>query len=147
MPKDDAPKKIKFWENSDEQNEPKISLVVISLGIAIILWLYVMGEVNYLMSNQRFNNIPVTIENMEILEEKGLVLTEDTNYTVGIRVYGRTSSMYGLKNKLSASIDVSGIEKRVYDAHVSISGLPDSIELNTIYPETIPLTVDRMGRS
>ena len=86
------------------KSEPKIS-IIISLGIAIVLWFYVMGEVDPNVT-QRFSNVPVRIENIELLEEEGLVLSSDAEYTVDISVYGRTSSLYNLRKDIEASIDV-----------------------------------------
>lgn len=126
------------------KSEPKIA-IIISLGIAIVLWFYVMGEVDPNVT-QKFSNIPVRIENRNSLEEKGLVLSADQEYTVDISVYGRTSSLYNLRKDIEASIDVSNIdEKGEYNLEATIQGLPDVVQLKNIYPEKIELKVDQLG--
>lgn len=126
------------------KSEPKIA-IIISLGIAIVLWFYVMGEVDPNVT-QRFSNIPLRIENRTSLEKKGLVLSADKEYTVDISVYGRTSSLYNLRKDIQASIDVSNIDaKGQYSLDVSIHGLPDVVQLRNTYPEKITLDVDQLG--
>lgn len=126
------------------KSEPKIA-IIISLGIAIVLWFYVMGEVDPNVT-QRFSNIPVRIENRNSLEEKGLILSADQEYTVDISVYGRTTSLYNLRKDIEASIDVSNIdEKGEYSLEANIHGLPDVVQLKNIYPEKITLEVDQLG--
>lgn len=126
------------------KSEPKIS-IIISLGIAIVLWFYVMGEVDPNVT-QRFSNVPVRIENIELLEEEGLVLSSDAEYTVDISVYGRTSSLYNLRKDIEASIDVSNIDKKgEYNLEATIHGLPDAVQLKNTYPQEITLEVDELG--
>ena len=137
-------KNLNFGGITMNKREPKISVVIISLGIAIILWFYVLAGENPNIT-QRFNNIPVTIKNSIVLEEKGLILSEKEEYTVDIRVYGRTSQLYGLRKEIEASIDLSPINgKGEYDIEVSIEGLPESVDLQNVCPESIKVAVDRL---
>ncbi|NTW72258.1 MAG: YbbR-like domain-containing protein [Eubacteriaceae bacterium] len=120
--------------------------IVISIIISVALWIYVIGDQDP-RQNQRYNNIPVEITNEEVLAERGLVLTENVDYTVDITVNGRTSSLYELKwTNIKAKINVGDINKKgSYDLAVEISGIPEGIDLISITPSQITVDVDRMG--
>ncbi|MPW26210.1 hypothetical protein GC105_10455 [Alkalibaculum sp. M08DMB] len=130
--------------NKLKKKETNISIIG-SILIAFVIWIYVIGEVDPNVK-QRFNNIPVTIENLQVLEENGLVISKEEDLTVDITLYGRTSTMYGLRNRITASIDATDItEKGTYDLYIEISGIPDNIELQETHPNSIAIEVDRLA--
>nr|WP_246169827.1 CdaR family protein [Alkalibaculum sporogenes] len=54
--------------------------------------------------------------------------------------------MYGLRNRITASIDATDItEKGTYDLYIEISGIPDNIELQETHPNSIAIEVDRLA--
>ena len=54
---------------------------ILSLLIAVVLWAYVMGEINP-ETTIKFKNINVEILNQESLEDRGLALIEDRKSVV-----------------------------------------------------------------
>jgi len=134
--------------NDLKMKQPNFSIVV-SILIALVLWIYVIGEVDPNVK-QHFNNIPVKINNLQILEENGLVLAGDQEkeYTVDISLYGRMRSFFGLRNLVTASINITDItSKGTYDIEVNIDGIPDDIEIKNISPKEISLKVDRLSNA
>lgn len=123
--------------------EPKFS-VILSIIIAILLWGYVIGQLNPQI-DQKFNNIKVEILNADNLKENNLVLSEDKDYYVDVSVHGRKTQVFQLRNKIKATIDASSIDsKGKYDLEVKIDGLPKEIELTDKNPTYISLEVDRI---
>ncbi len=74
-------------------NEKTIRLLS-SAVLAIILWLFINGNSNDIVP-QDINAIPVTFTNMETLQEKHLVLEDNRNYYVNLRVQGTDRSTPG----------------------------------------------------
>ena len=64
----------------------KVLGVLLSLVIAFGLWLYVVTVVSP-GSDETYYNIPVTLQNENILKERGLMLTSDYP-TVSLRLEG-----------------------------------------------------------
>ena len=64
-----------------------LSLKIISVIAAIILWLYAVSELNP-ETTKTINDIPVEIINMDALNEKNLTLAEDPASSISIRIRG-----------------------------------------------------------
>jgi YbbR domain-containing protein len=120
--------------------------IVISLIIAIVLWIYVIGDQDPRL-NQRYNNIPVEIKNEDVLNEKDLLLISETEFSVDITVNGRTSSLYNLPwRNIRASVDLVDIEdKGSYSLAVEIVGIPEDIDLISVSPAQVEIEVDRLS--
>jgi YbbR domain-containing protein len=119
--------------------------IVISIIIAFVLWIYVVSDQDP-TNSQRYNNLVVKAENVQVLEEKGLVVSGIQELPIDVTLRGRTSVLYNLAwRNLTAVVDLSGIEEKgTYDLPVSIRGIPDTVELNKINPTTIQVEIDRM---
>lgn len=130
-------------KSQQKKNEPKLSIIV-SVLIAIIIWIYVIGEVDPNIT-QKFNNIPVILKNQETLSNNDLILYENKDYSVDVTVSGRTSILYNLRNDITASIDLSSIDsKDTYDLQVIIEGIPDIVTLVDVSPSNIQIEVDKL---
>ncbi len=88
-----------------------LTLKIFALAIAIVLWSYVMSEVNP-ERPENYRNISISFNNMEALDRQGLVLMEPKEATVTVRVTGRKSEMAKmskfLPEAIKASVDLSG---------------------------------------
>ncbi|SHE72254.1 CdaR family protein [Alkalibacter saccharofermentans] len=120
--------------------------IVISLIIAIVLWIYVIGDQDPRL-NQRYNNIPVEIKNENLLNERDLLLISETEFSVDITVNGRTSALYNLPwRNIRASVDFVDIEdKGSYSLAVEIVGIPEDIDLISVSPAQVEIEVDRLS--
>ena len=84
------------------ENNTKIKLI--SLLSAIVLWLYVMAVVDP-EETKLFEDIPITINNMNELKEKNLVIYPDTELTTDIYISGKLSNIQKINKE---NIHVSG---------------------------------------
>ena len=78
------------------ENNTKIKLI--SLLSAIVLWLYVMAVVDP-EETKLFEDIPITINNMNQLNEKNLVIYPDTELTTDIYISGKLSNIKKVKKE------------------------------------------------
>lgn len=98
--------------------------VLISFG----LWLYVVTVVNPEWEDT-FYNIPVVLENEEILLERGLMLVSDEKPTVTLRLSGNRADMI----KLNAyNITIRADLSRIYSAG------EQSLSYTIVYPGDVP---------
>ncbi len=90
----------------------KIVYAALSLLIAVGMWLYVITVVNP-ESDQTFYNIPVVLENEEVLTERGLMITSSQVPTVTLRLLGNRTDLINLD---SSNITIVADLSRIYSA-------------------------------
>lgn len=106
----------------------KIIYAVLAALIAIGLWLYVVTVVNPEWEDT-FYNIPVILENEEVLLERGLMLASDEDPKVTLKLSGNRSDMIKLNN---ANITIRADLSRIYSAG------EQSIGYSIVYPGDVP---------
>ena len=121
----------------------KLLTALLAGVIAICLWAYVI-TVERPESENVFYNVPVVMEGETVLQDRGMMITSDTNLTVTLKLSGKRSDLNNLKSSdIAAVVDLSrimeaGDKKVIYD--VSIPG-DSSIEVVSRQPDTVSLTV------
>ncbi len=124
-------------------------LKLISLALAIILWSFVTNSTNP-ERTKTVEDVPVVIQGLEALEEKGFVIRDDLTKalpTVEIKVNVKNSDYRHVnKNVIFASVDVSEISK---DGVNSVTVVPNfnnlvDVSLDSIEPQAITFTVDKI---
>ena len=106
----------------------KLSSILLSLTIAFGLWLYVVTNIS-IEDERTYHDIPVSFEGEIALEERGLMITEGTDATVDLRLYGARDNL----NKLTSSnITIKANLARIYDV--------GQVEVNyeIYYPGDVP---------
>lgn len=118
-------------------------LKILSIVIAICLWMYVMGSVNPVIT-QTVENIPVELLNEDRLEQQDLTVRGSAGFSVDIVIEGKRSTLYNLdKNKIKATADVLGYKEgqNAVPVHVEV---PENIELKEVKTPRIEITVDEL---
>lgn len=116
-----------------------------SILIAIILWMYVGKVVNPEVDGT-VRNLPVTFVGQELLEERGLMLTDGADQTVTISVKGKRDVVNQLSAEtVSVTVDVSSIAQagtytQAYQITPSLTGAVPSSSL--IITDRHPLNVE-----
>ena len=121
----------------------KFLTALLAAAIAITLWAYVI-TVERPESENTFYNVPVVLEGENVLQDRGMMITSDTEQTVTLKLSGKRTELNNLKSSdIAAVIDLSRImeagEKKVTYT-VSIPG-DTGIEVVSRQPDTVPLTV------
>jgi len=81
---------------------------IMAFLFALFMWIYVMSVINPTI-NDSVNNIPVELLNQEELERAGIVIKGEEDYTVNVRVTGRSDQVYRLSRQdFVATADLSG---------------------------------------
>lgn len=121
----------------------KTSMKVISLLVAIAIWLYVMGEVDP-ETRAKIGDIPVSFTNTEVLEGYGLAVACDEEITVSATISGKRSDVNEVKkNGLTAAVDVAECEKGENTERIVVN-LPDGISLENISMGMLTVKVEEL---
>ncbi|MCI9597406.1 MAG: hypothetical protein HFE75_08940 [Firmicutes bacterium] len=118
-------------------------LKILSVLIAVCLWMYVMGSVNP-MTTQTIENIPVELLNQDTLQERGLAVRSGMGFSVDVIVEGNRSILHELdKDKVKATVDVFGYEEGQNSVPVQVE-VPDNVRLKEVKTPRIDITVDEL---
>jgi YbbR domain-containing protein len=123
-----------------------LSLKIISVIVAIILWLYAVSELNP-ETTKPIYDIPVEIINMDVLNEKNLTLAEEPEKSITVRIRGLANDIRKVNTStLKAVLDLSEIDWTGSQmVTLDIEGLlPREVKLDKI-PE-IPVTINKITR-
>lgn len=114
---------------------------MISVVLAVVLWAYVIGEVNPTVK-KTISDIPVELTNTETLADRGLALTGDEEYYTAVVVEGARSELNELKvSDIHVTADLYGYEQG--ENHVSLDViLPDGISLDELKTTEITVTLE-----
>lgn len=90
----------------------KVISLILSAVVAFGMWLYVVTVVSP-ESQETFRNIPVTIQGDGVLRDRGLMIVENKNPTVTLRISGNRTELVKLnENNITITADVS----KIYEA-------------------------------
>jgi YbbR domain-containing protein len=129
---------------SKERNND-VTLKIFALIIAIILWSYVMSEVNPRITKE-YKNIKVNFSNIESLETQGLVVMEPKEVNIRITIAGRRSDVIKVSEKdIIASVDLNGYKEGNVKVPVYIE-VPNEVKIVDYSPKEILFKFDRLVR-
>ncbi len=115
---------------------------IISIIVALVMWLYVMGEVNPEIIKE-FTGMKVQLLNVETLRESGLTVIEQDDYTVNVKINGRRNDVYTIRPQdITISADLRGFQKGVNSVPLKVSA-PASIKYD-IYPNELKIILDEI---
>ena len=123
-------------------NNKKI-LMLISLLVAIALWMFVMGNVDPRVS-ERVSEVNVEMQGTDTLKDSGLTATLVKPKIVSITIEGKRSQVKKTKDKgIQAYIDVSTCNygKNEAEIHVKLPEGVKGITVEEISSETAVFTV------
>jgi YbbR domain-containing protein len=117
--------------------------IIISIVIALVLWAYVIGQVNP-TTTQVINNVPVQLLNVESLTSRGLAVAGDSEFNVDVVVKGTRSDIAALgDNKVVAQADLFGWSKGENFVPVTVT-VPDGIDLVEVRTDKIKVTIEKL---
>lgn len=140
----------------------KVLTALLSAVLAFGLWLYVI-TVERTQIEQTFYNVPVVLDGESVLEDRGLMITSNTERTVTLKLSGNRSDLNKLKSsditvlvdltriyeagKKNLSYDISFPGNVQNSAIEVVSRKPDSIELTVAEWSTkeIPVQIETVG--
>lgn len=121
----------------------KFLTALLAASIAICLWAYVI-TVERPESENTFYNVPVVLDGETVLQDRGMMITSETDLTVTLKLSGKRSDLNKLKSSdIAAVVDLSRITEagdKKLSYSVSIPG-DSPIEVVSRQPDNLSLTV------
>jgi len=119
------------------------TLKIFALAIAIVLWSYVMSEVNP-MWTEEFRNVKVNFLNEASLERQGIVILEPENVEIKVTISGRRSDVIKISaDDIIAQVDLSGYGTGEVKVPVYVQ-VPVGVTLEDYSPKEILFKFDRI---
>lgn len=116
---------------------------ILSVVIALLLWVYVIGEVNP-TTTQNLDNIPVTLLNTENLASKGFVVLDADNFSVSLTIEGKRADTVKLsKGDILVTADLFGYGLGENYININVE-LPNGITLVSSNPAKLKIVVDEL---
>ncbi len=136
----------------EKKTKNKGLYMVLSVLVAIGLWVYVVGVQNP-DSSGPVRNLPVTFVGTDVLESRGLMILNGRDQTVTLNVNGKRDALLALSAEtVSITVDVSSITgPGQYSSEYQVSfHLPPSVSASSLvttdrYPQAVTYTVVRQA--
>lgn len=124
----------------------KILTILLCIAIAFGLWLYVITY-EYTQIEYTFYNVEVQMLGESVLQDRGLMIASDSEYTVDLTISGKRSDISKLKSSdITVLLDLTAIHEageRTMSYDVSFPGdiQNSALEIVRRSPESIQLTI------
>ncbi len=116
---------------------------ILSLIIAISLWGYVVWTENPVTS-QVFDNVPVQVRNLSSLDDRGLALLGEQEYSVNVKLQGKKKDIGSITaNDITATVDIGGFGEGETTVTVDIHTL-DNVSVVDVKPNKITFNIDKV---
>ena len=126
----------------------KLLSLCLSIVLAIGIWLYVITVVSP-ESQDTFRGIPVQMQSVALLEERGLIITDISHTEVALQLSGNRTDLIQLDGgNIRVYADVStiyeaGLHEIPYSISFSGAASNGSLEIESRSPNTIQVTVEK----
>ena len=126
----------------------KLLSLCLSIVLAIGIWLYVITVVSP-ESQDTFRGIPVQMQSVALLEERGLIITDISHTEVALQLSGNRTDLIQLDGgNIRIYADVStiyeaGVHEIPYSISFSGAASNGSLEIESRSPNTIQVTVEK----
>ncbi len=115
--------------------------VAISFLLALIMWAYVIGEVNPVIT-ETFHDIPIELVNVDKLNARELSISSQSSQTIDVTISASKSIIDSLKSEdIKPYVDVAGLEAGTSQTTIIIP-LDSEIELIQTSIQSLYLTVE-----
>ncbi|NLM04019.1 MAG: hypothetical protein GX214_03260 [Clostridiales bacterium] len=115
---------------------------IISIFFALIIWLYVMSEINPKVIRNE-NNIPVHFLNVDEMQQNGLVVKGDTDYTINVRIIGRRDAVYRIsRGQIKVTADLLGYQPGINTIPIEVEEL-ENVEID-FNPKFIRVELEKL---
>lgn len=131
-----------------EKMKSDLTLKIFALLIAILLWAYVMNEVNPEIIRE-YKNIDLEFSNVESLDKAGLKLMSPQESKVSVKVAGKKNDMDRFDRfsgrRIKAIVDLSGYTEGQIKVPVKVSleNEMSNIEIVDYEPKEVMITFDK----
>jgi Uncharacterized protein conserved in bacteria len=128
-----------------EKRNNNLSLKLATLVVAILLWSYVMSEVNPIIRKE-FKNITVNYLNVQSLERQGLVIMSPESAKVNVEITGKKKEVDKvLASNIYAEVDLTGYGEGQVRVPITVKLLNNTADVivSNISPQEVLFTLEK----
>jgi len=128
-----------------EKRNNNLSLKLATLVVAILLWSYVMSEVNPIIRKE-FKNITVNYLNVQSLERQGLVIMSPESAKVNVEITGKKKEVDEvLASNIYAEVDLTGYGEGQVRVPITVKLLNNTADVivSNISPQEVLFTLEK----
>lgn len=115
-----------------------------SLLFAVLLWVYVM-DIEDPETVRTFKDVPVKLMHVEELQDSGLVLIDNQEHTIDVKIEGRRSDVLSAKKgEIELSADLIGFSKGTNSVPVESNISADNVKITSLSKPDIKVDLDRV---
>lgn len=133
---------MKMKETLRKLRRSNLTLKILSLIIAILLWFYVMNVVDP-VTKRSFKNVPVKVEGLQNLRRRGLTLMNGEDIWVNLELQGNRSFMDRVNSSnIQAYVNLEGLKRGEQSVPIHVTNYNDNVKVVSKDPMTVILTID-----
>lgn len=126
----------KRWMNN-------LSTKVLSLVLAVFLWLFVIGEINP-VATRDFHDIPISILNGETLKDHGLIQTDIKVETIDVRVSAKRDAINAIRSEdITAFANIAGYGEGVNNIPIRVQ-VPSGVSIDQVSDQTTAIKIEKL---
>jgi YbbR domain-containing protein len=128
-----------------EKKNRNLSLKLATIVVAVLLWSYVMSEVNPVIRKE-FKNISVNYLNVQSLERQGLVIMSPESAKVNVEITGKKKEVDNvLASNIYAEVDLAGYGEGQVRVPISVKILNSTADVSVtrISPQEVLFTLEK----
>lgn len=115
---------------------------LLSLFIAIILWAFIIANENPTVST-RISSVPIIYENLDKLDQKGLILNQDITKNLDVSISGKRSNIISITPQhIIISADLINMKEGRNKVSLNYN-LPEGIKLEDA-PRTLDVNIEKI---
>ena len=119
-----------------------ITIKVLAVLIAIIMWFYVMSDINPVISRE-FNNIKVEFKHTEAVQESNLYVKGPKQVEVSVEVSGRREDILKITQEdINSYVDLRGMTEGDIRVPINVNSSIDKIEIKNYKPKEAIFTIE-----
>ena len=120
----------------------KVNLVI-SIVLAIMLWAYVVGQVNP-ETQQKYEGIAIQITNENVLNNQGLAINDPGTLTVDVTITGTRRAVKKVKRSdIKATVNAAELSKGENNAEIKVS-VPSGVSVEKQSQDSVSISVDEL---
>ena len=120
--------------------------IILSLILAILLWMYVVGGMNPTIQKS-YQNIPVTLTNQQALTDDELAVLAVSDTEISVTLSGKRNRLNGIdQTKLTATVDLTDAKEGDNQLPIDIA-LPEGVEVAAQSVTRITVSVEALRES
>lgn len=124
--------------------DKNFTMKVVAAFFAIILWTYVMTDINPIIDKE-IPNVNVELLNVDKVRRSNLKLMSPESVSITVKISGRRNEIYNIdRDDIVAQADLTGYQEGVHKVPIEIANTINSDKVEDYYPKSVLFEFDKI---